>query len=50
MAAFTSPGEVSCFTSDGNTIIRASNDGDAATEFEIQLAGVRTLTAVEIYL
>ena len=30
------------FTSGGNTIIRASNDADAASEFECQLNGMNT--------
>ena len=34
----------------GNTIIRASNDADAATEFEIQLTGIKALTAVDFFL
>ena len=49
-AALTGPGEVGFFTSGGNTIIRASTDADAATEFEIQLTGVKPLTAVDFYL
>ena len=38
------------FTSGGNTIIRASNDADAATEFEIQLNGMKTVTVDDFYL
>ncbi|MGE3290388.1 MAG: hypothetical protein AB7O95_03250, partial [Geminicoccaceae bacterium] len=49
-SALTGPGEVGYFTSGGNTIIRASNDADAASEFEIQLTGSKTLTATDFYL
>ncbi len=49
-AALTGAGEVGFFTSGGNTIIRASNDVDLAAEFEIQLTGIKTLTAVDFYL
>jgi len=49
-SALTGPGEVGFFTSGGNTIIRASNDADAATEFEIQLTGIKALTAVDFFL
>ena len=48
-AALTGPGEVGFFTSGGNTIIRGSNDADAATEFESQLNGMRTLTVDDFY-
>ena len=43
-AALTGAGQVGYFTSGGNTIIRGSNDADAASEFEIQLTGSKTLT------
>ena len=47
----TGPGEVGYFTTSGDTtIIRASNDGDAASEFEIQLTGLKTLAALDFYL
>ena len=49
-AALTGAGQVGYFTSGGNTIIRGSNDADAASEFEIQLNGIKTLTAVDFYL
>ncbi|MFO1046847.1 MAG: hypothetical protein U1E52_02965 [Geminicoccaceae bacterium] len=49
-AALTGPGEIGYFTSGGNTIIRASTDADAASELEIQLTGIRTLSAVDFYL
>lgn len=46
-AALTGAGEIGYFTSGGNTIIRASTDADKASEFEIQLTGIKTLTAVD---
>ena len=49
-AALSGPGEVGYFTAGGNTIIRASNDADAASELEIQLTGTRTLTTADFYL
>ena len=49
-AALTGPGEVGFFTSNGNTIIRGSNDADAAKEFEIQLTGIKQLTVDDFYL
>ena len=50
-AALSGPGEVGYFISGGTTtIIRASNDADAASEFEIQLTGIKTLTAIDFYL
>ena len=49
-AALTGAGQVGFFTSGGTTIIRASNDADLATEFEIQLTGIKTLTAMDFYL
>ena len=49
-AALTGPGQVGYFTSSGNTIIRGSTDVDAASEFEIQLSGIKTLTAGDFYL
>ena len=49
-AALTGPGEVGFFTSGGNTIIRISNDADAAAEAEIQLTGIKTLSALDFYL
>ena len=44
------PGELGYFTSGGNTIIRGSNDADAAGEFEIQLTGMKALTVDDFYL
>ena len=49
-AALTGPGEVGFFTSGGNTIVRMSTDADAASEGEIQLTGIKTLTALDFYL
>ena len=49
-AALTGAGQLGYFTSGGNTIIRGSNDADAASEFEIQLNGIKTLTADDFYL
>jgi hypothetical protein len=49
-AALTGPGEVGFFTSGGNTIVRMSTDADVASEAEIQLTGIKTLTALDFYL
>ena len=49
-AALTGPGEVGYFTSGGNTIIRMSTDADVASEGEIQLTGIKTLSALDFYL
>ena len=49
-AALGGPGEVGFFTSGSTTIIRGSTDADAASEFEIQLTGIKPLTAVDFYL
>jgi Ca2+-binding RTX toxin-like protein len=49
-AALSGPGQLGFFTSGGNTIIRASNDADAASELEIQLTGIKTLTAADFFL
>ena len=49
-AALSGPGEVGYFTSGGNTFIHASNDGDAASEFEVQLTGMKTLAAVDFFM
>ena len=49
-AALSGPGEVGYFTSGGNTIIRMSTDADAASESEIQLTGIKTLSALDFYL
>ncbi|MGD9507766.1 MAG: right-handed parallel beta-helix repeat-containing protein [Geminicoccaceae bacterium] len=49
-AALSGPGEVGFFTTGGNTIIRASNDADAAAELVIQLTGIKTLSAADFHL
>ena len=49
-SALTGAGQVGFFTSGGNTIIRGSNDADAAKEFEIQLDGMKVLTVDDFYL
>jgi hypothetical protein len=49
-AALTGAGQVGFFTSGGNTIIRMSTDADAQSEGEIQLTGIKTLTALDFYL
>ena len=38
------------FTSGGNTIIRGSVDADSTPEFEIQLTGLKTLSATDFML
>jgi Ca2+-binding RTX toxin-like protein len=50
-AALTAtPGEVGWYSSGGNTIVRGSIDADVQTEFEIQLNGAVTLSALDFYL
>jgi serralysin len=49
-AALTGPGEVGYFTSGGDTIVQASTDADSAAEFQIQLTGLKALTAVDFFL
>jgi hypothetical protein len=49
-ATLTGPGEVGFYTSGGNTIVRMSTDADAASEGEIQLTGIKTLSALDFYL
>ena len=49
-AALTGAEQVGFFTSGGNTIIRGSNDADAASEFEIQLNGMKALRVDDFYL
>ena len=43
-ATLTGAAQLGYYVSGGNTIIRASNDADAAAEVEIQLTEVKTLT------
>ena len=49
-AALTGPAQVGYEISGGNTIVHASTDGDAAAEIEIQLTGIKALTATDFYL
>ena len=49
-AALTGAGQLGYVTSGGNTIVRMSTDADSASEGEIQLTGIKTLTAVDFYL
>jgi Ca2+-binding RTX toxin-like protein len=49
-AALTGPGEAGYFTSGGNIIVRMSTDADAASESEIQLNGIKTLSELDFYL
>ena len=44
-ANLTGAAQLGYFVSGGTTIVRASTDADAAAELEIQLTGVKTLTA-----
>ena len=46
----TTPGTVSYFVDGGNTIVRGSTDTDNRAEFQIELAGLVTLTAEDFYL
>ncbi|MGD9510257.1 MAG: right-handed parallel beta-helix repeat-containing protein, partial [Geminicoccaceae bacterium] len=48
--ALSGPGEVGFFTAGGNTIVQASTDADAASEFALQLTGIKALTAADFYL
>ena len=47
-ATLTGAAQLGYYVSGSNTIIRASNDADAAAEVEIQLNGNKTLTAVDV--
>lgn len=49
-AAFTAAGQVRWSQSNGNTFVEASNDADAAAELQIQLTGLKTLTAADFVL
>ena len=49
-AALTGAGQLGYITSSGNTIVRMSTDADAASEGEIQLTGIKTLTTVDFHL
>ncbi|MFZ1425516.1 MAG: M10 family metallopeptidase C-terminal domain-containing protein [Geminicoccaceae bacterium] len=46
-ATLTGAAQLGYYLSGGNTIVRASNDADAAPEIEIQLTGVKTLTPAD---
>jgi serralysin len=46
----TTPGAVGSLVSGGNTILRGSNDADAAAEFEIQLTGLTGIGGYVFYL
>lgn len=49
--AFTGAGQLRYVQSGGNTIVQANLDGNLATvEFEVQLNGLKTLTAADIIL
>jgi len=47
-ATLTGAAQLGHYVSGGNTIVRASTDADAATELEIQLTGVKVLTAGDV--
>lgn len=44
------PGELGFVIVGGNTIVQASTDADAAAEFQIQLTGIKALSAVDFFL
>ena len=46
-ATLTGAAQLGYYVSGGNTIVRASTDADAAAELEIQLTGMKTLTAAD---
>jgi Ca2+-binding RTX toxin-like protein len=48
--AFTAPGQVRWYQSGGITLVEASNDGDTAPELQIELTGLKTLTAADFIL
>ena len=50
MAELDGPGELGFVVAGGNTIVQASTDTDAAAEFQIQLTGIKVLTATDFYL
>ena len=49
-ATLTGAAQLGYFVSGGNTIVRASTDADAAAELEIQLTGMKALTAADFFL
>ena len=48
--ALTGAGQIGFLISGDTTIIRGSNDADAASEFEIQLSGIKNLAVDDFYL
>jgi Ca2+-binding RTX toxin-like protein len=49
-AAFTAAGQARWYQSGGNTFVEASNDADSTAELQIQLTGLKTLTAADFIL
>ena len=49
-AAFTAPGQVRWYQSAGHTLVEASTDADTAPELQIELAGLKTLSAADFLL
>jgi Ca2+-binding RTX toxin-like protein len=49
-AAFTAAGQVRWYQAGGNTFVEASNDGDTQAELQIQLDGLKTITAADFLL
>jgi Ca2+-binding RTX toxin-like protein len=49
-AAFTGVGQVRWYTLNGNTFVEASTDADTTAELQIQLDGLKTLTAADFIL
>ena len=49
-ATFTAPGQVRWYQSGGNTFVEASTDADAGAELQIELSGLKTLTATDFVL
>ncbi len=49
-ASFTAAGQIRWYQSNGSTIVEASNDTDTAGELQVQLAGLKTLTAADFIL
>jgi len=48
--AFTAAGQVRWYTLNGNTFVEASTDADATAEFQVQLDGLKTLSATDFVL
>ena len=49
-ATFTAPGQVRWYQTGGNTFVEASTDADTAPELQIELAGLKTLSAADFVL